>query len=57
MEKYKIGDLVTVHFGKIPMIGPVVYLDEKNEKYLVRFNQYQQMYYSESELQPYQAAK
>ena len=54
MEKYKVGDLVTVYFGKIPMTGPVVFLDEKNEKVLVRFNQHQQMYYSESELQPYQ---
>lgn len=53
MKKFKIGDMVTVYFGKIPMIGAVVYLDEKELKYLVRFNQSQQMYYSEEELQAY----
>ncbi|WP_171014922.1 hypothetical protein [Culicoidibacter larvae] len=54
MSKYKIGDMVTVYFGEIPMIGTVVFLDEEQQKYLVRFNPQQQMYYSEDELQPYQ---
>ena len=53
MNKYKIGDMVTVYFGNIPMIGPVVSIDEKRQKYLVRFNPHQQMYYSEAELTPY----
>ena len=51
--KYKIGDMVTVYFGKIPMTGAVVFIDEKEERYLVRFNATQQMYYKEEELLPY----
>lgn len=56
MRKYKIGDMVTVYFGKIPMHAPVVFIDEERDKYLVRFNPHQQMYYAEEELQPYQRA-
>lgn len=53
MDMYNIGDLVSVTFGSIPMIGTVVYFDDKAGKYLVRFNASQQMYYAAHELQAY----
>ncbi len=52
---YQIGDLATVYFGKIPMIGTVVYINGKDNTYLVRFNAGQQMYYTADELQAYVA--
>ena len=55
MSKFKVGDMVTVYFGKIPMIGTVVFIDKERQQYLVRFNATQQMYYAEENLQAYTA--
>ena len=51
MEKFKIGDMVETTEGSMQHIpGTVVYLDQENEKYLVRFGGSQQMYYAEDEI-------
>ena len=54
MEKFKIGDMVYANYGTLPLVGAVVHLDAKQQKYLVRFSAVQQMYYSEDELTPYE---
>ncbi|MFS0749806.1 hypothetical protein [Oceanobacillus sp. 1P07AA] len=50
MDKFKIGDMVTVDDKHMPVVGTVVYIDEKRERYLVRFGGSQQMYYAEEQI-------
>jgi len=51
MQSFKVGDVVTILATKI--IGTVIYFNEKDNKYLVRFNGTQQLYYADTELVPY----
>ncbi|MGO1560912.1 hypothetical protein CZ771_02860 [Actinomycetales bacterium JB111] len=51
MNTFSIGDGVTTTDGPMKgQYGTVVYLDEKEQKYLVRFAGTQQMYYPEDEI-------
>ncbi|EOH78883.1 KOW motif-containing protein [Enterococcus malodoratus] len=51
MEKFKLGESVTVHTGPFKGIyGIIVSFDKKREKYLVRFNGQQQLYFSPDEI-------
>jgi hypothetical protein len=54
MEKYQIGDIVYAKLGAFPVVGTIVAVDKKAEKYLVRFSAVQQNWYAEEELIPYQ---
>ena len=51
MSDFKVGDIVTIPATKV--IGTVVYINEKRQKYLVRINGVQQLYYMEKELELY----
>ncbi|KIO95755.1 hypothetical protein [Levilactobacillus brevis] len=51
MQSFKVGDVVTILATKV--IGTVIYFNEKDNKYLVRFNGTQQLYYADTELVPY----
>ncbi len=53
MEKYQIGDAVYAKLGTFPVVGTIVAVDTKAEKYLVRFSGVQQNWYTEEELIPY----
>ncbi|BDZ30558.1 hypothetical protein RA086_05260 [Lactiplantibacillus sp. WILCCON 0030] len=53
LTKYQIGDLVNAKIGKATLVGVIVYKDTKHERYLVRVNGTQQLYYTETELTPY----
>lgn len=54
MERFKVGDMVGTTEGSMQHIpGTVVYFDQENEKYLVRFGGSQQMYYAEDEIVPW----
>ena len=53
MEQYKTGDLVYARLGTYPVVGTVVCIDHKRERYLVRFSAVQQDWYLESERTPY----
>lgn len=51
MGKFKIGNSVTVTEGSMKGIfAIVVFLDEKQQKYLIRFSGNQQMYYEENQI-------
>lgn len=51
MDKFKVGDLVEVPDSSMKSVpGVVVYFDEKQEKYLIRFGGSQQLFYSENEI-------
>ncbi|MCW0953714.1 hypothetical protein OIT44_06580 [Weissella ceti] len=51
MMKFKVGSQVELPEEKYPNVqGIVIFLDEKNDKYLVRFNGTQQLYFTENEL-------
>lgn len=53
MDKYKLGDLVQITDTSMKNLpGVVVYLDKKNEKYLIRVGT-QQLYFSENQLIPW----
>lgn len=53
MGKYKIGDLVYAKLGAFPVVGTIINVNAKLEKYLVRFSIAQQDWYHESDLTPY----
>lgn len=57
LTQYKIGDLVFAKLGTTPLVGVVVYKDNKHSRYLIRFSGVQQDYYSEDELTPYPSKK
>lgn len=51
MNKFNIGDSVTVTIGPFKSIyGIIVMYDKKSQKYLVRFNGDQQLFFLESEI-------
>ena len=51
MTKFKTGENVALPESKYPGVpGVVISYNNKTEKYLVRFNGIQQMYFSEDEL-------
>ncbi|MDA9462081.1 hypothetical protein B835_2009 [Enterococcus mundtii 3F] len=51
MNKFKIGDGVTVITGPFKGIyGVIVFYDKNKKKYLVRFTGNQQFYYLEDEI-------
>ena len=45
LTQYKIGDLVFAKLGTTPLVGVVVYKDNKHSRYLIRFSGVQQDYY------------
>ena len=53
MDKYSAGHLVYAKLGTLSVVGTVVYRDPKTGKYLIRFSNVQQNWYSEDELTPY----
>ncbi|WP_173425496.1 hypothetical protein [Lactiplantibacillus herbarum] len=53
LDQYKIGELVYATYGTLPLVGTIVQIDSKHQKYLVRFSGVQQLYYTEDELKPY----
>ncbi len=53
MGNYKPGDMVYAKLGTLPVVGTVVYKDDKTEKYLIRFSAVQQDWYFENDIVPY----
>ncbi|HIU10161.1 MAG TPA: hypothetical protein IAB00_02800 [Candidatus Avidehalobacter gallistercoris] len=53
MDKYKTGDMVYAKLGTLPVVGTIIYKDDKTEKYLIRFSTVQQDWYSENDIIPY----
>lgn len=54
MMKFNVGSRVELPAEKYPNVqGIVIFLDEKQEQYLVRFNGTQQLYFTEDELRPW----
>ena len=51
MDSFKLGEGVTATSGPFKGIyGVIVFYDEKQEKYLVRFTGQQQLYYPANEI-------
>lgn len=50
--RYKIGDQVRATYGTLPLVGTVVYIDDKRQKLLIRFSANQQDWYNEDDLAP-----
>ena len=51
MKKFKIGDGVTVNTGPMKgLYGNVVWYNEKNGEWLVRFTGQQQLFFTEDEI-------
>lgn len=48
MSDFKVGDLVTIIATKV--VGTVIFVDKEHEKYLVRLNGTQQLYYPANSL-------
>ena len=52
MNFYQPGDVVCAKLGTLPVVGTVIFLDEKTGKYLIHFSAVQQDWYAEEQSPP-----